>query len=805
MTSRAASVARRCPGLDEACLARWLDRVPGDYLERFDDDDVARHAQALASLESDKPLRVVVSDLGDRAAAVTVVGYDRPFVFSLIAGVLFGEGLDVARGDVFSVPQARPESEPDKHGRRPRRRFGVQPADPGGAASGSTSRGSTGLATRAASAASTSSPLDAAVIVDRIEGSRVDPGPFDAWARRLEAAFDRVAERLADDDRDAEQARREVNARVVARLEATTDEQAGRLLPMDIRFEAVDAPVTRVAIRGQDSPAFLYALSTALSVHRLDIQRVRIREDAEGVSDEIDLVDRRTRKPLDDHAQQRVRLAALLTKQFTYFLGRAPDPMRAIERFGRLIEDLLDQPATSLEGQSLSWVDLVGNPRAMRELSRLLGASDYIWEDFIRGQYETLIPLIHARGESPAYAAPPETLPLKLEQFLDGAVGLSEQRDRLNRFKDREVYRIDLDHILAPAGSGAAGSSFTEFSRRLTALAELLVATATRLVYDDLVRSYGKPTLHAGKVARHAVFGLGKLGGVALGYASDIELLYMYESGGKTTGGKRKAISNAEFFETLAREGSQFIQAKREGIFEVDLRLRPYGKNSPLAVSVESFRRYYLDGEPGRDAPPAHSFERLALVRLRWIAGDAELGYRVERLRDEAVYDRHDAIDLEALWDLLRRNRKEKNKDAAGRFNAKHGVGGLADLEGAVQLLQVTHARRAPQLRTPRVSRAIDSLHRAGVVTAQEYADLAGAYRFFRELINALRVLRGNARDLFLPLPDAEEATHLARRMQYRATESRPATAALDADLEAHASKVSAFFESHFDRQPPGA
>ena len=87
-----------------------------------------------------------------------------------------------------------------------------------------------------------------------------------------------------------------------------------------------------------------------------------------------------------------------------------------------------------------------------------------------------------------------------------------------------------------------------------------------------------------------------------------------------------------EFFGELMREVSRFIKSKREGIFHVDLRLRPYGNSGPMGCSLETFCEYYGAGGP------AHSYERLALVRLRAIAGDPELGAQVERLRDEYIY-----------------------------------------------------------------------------------------------------------------------------------------------------------------------
>src|SRR5207302_205293 len=128
---------------------------------------------------------------------------------------------------------------------------------------------------------------------------------------------------------------------------------------------------------------------------------------------------------------------------------------------------------------------------------------------------------------------------------------------------------------------------------RLVALAENLIAGTAALVYEELVRQHGRPQDPHGSDVGYAVFGLGKLGGVALGYASDIELLFLFDSDGKTTGGKEGVLANHEFFGTFTRELRDSIQAKRQGIFQVDLRLRPFGKDGPLASSRQQFEDYY--------------------------------------------------------------------------------------------------------------------------------------------------------------------------------------------------------------------
>ena len=105
----------------------------------------------------------------------------------------------------------------------------------------------------------------------------------------------------------------------------------------------------------------------------------------------------------------------------------------------------------------------------------------------------------------------------------------------------------------------------------------------------------------------------------------------------RQTDGK-ESTSNVEFFSRLCREIALFIESKREGIFRIDLRLRPYGNSGPHAASLESFCSYY---GPGGEAL---AYERLALVRLRQIGGDPELGAQLVRLRDEFIYAT-DSID----------------------------------------------------------------------------------------------------------------------------------------------------------------
>jgi glutamate-ammonia-ligase adenylyltransferase len=232
--------------------------------------------------------------------------------------------------------------------------------------------------------------------------------------------------------------------------------------------------------------------------------------------------------------------------------------------------------------------------------------------------------------------------------------------------------------------------------------------------------------------------------------------MFVFAGGGNTAG--PQVITTAEYYERLVESFVASIRARREGTFHVDLQLRPYGKNGSMAVALDAFRRYFApDGE-------AWAYERQALAKLRPIAGDLALGEEIMALRDEYVY-RGRPFDAAAMRAM--RERQIRHLVTGGTLNAKFSPGGLVDLEYLVQALQIDHGAKHPSVRETHTGRALDALAEADILSGADYTRLREALIFLRRLINALRVVRGNARDLTVPPTDSEEFAFLARRLGY--------------------------------------
>jgi glutamate-ammonia-ligase adenylyltransferase len=732
-----------------------VDRLGSEYAQQFPPETIAQHVAAMKKLSAQKPVAVLLDEQSDGLIDCTIVAFDHPFEFSCITGLMAATGFSIQSSVAFTLPRVGGPTSVREMFKQEKK--AIRRRD----------------------------PMSDALILDHFRGKLVGPiEDFKTWAKQFEPAVVEVIRLLDEQNSEAtERAKRLVNERVTQWLKTRrgADSRGSDLAPIEVTIDQLPQ-ATRLRLRAPDAPAFLYALSTALSLHGLQIERTSVQTLDGHAVDEIDLVDSRGKPIADPQRVQRLRLSVLLTQRFAYFLDRAPDPFTALARFEELSERIAQMP------EQEQWLSVLADPRSMEDLAKVLGASDYLWEDFIRSHADALLPAIrqHIRGREICPSS--RTLPRRLDEALHGAKDLEELRVRLNQFKDRELFLIDLDHILS---SEHLDATFQILSERLVLLAENLVSAAAQFVYSELVRKHGTPDNPG-----FALFGLGKLGGVALGYASDIELLFLFDSEGKTTGGSGGSIANSEFFARLTRETSDSIKAKGEGIFRVDLRLRPYGKGGPLASSREQFVDYY------RPEGKAHPFERLALVRLRWIAGDATLGFAIEQLRDQFVYE-GPPLDLDAIWEVSGKMRAQHL--LGQQLNSKYSPGGLADLEATVQLLQVMHARQAPQLRTPRLDESIQSLRRAGILSPIEFEELMGAYQFLRRLINAQRVLRGSAQDLFLPARSSDELLHLARRMNYLPEENNNDVGSLLLkDLQRHTDAVKKFVRKRFNRACPG-
>jgi [glutamine synthetase] adenylyltransferase / [glutamine synthetase]-adenylyl-L-tyrosine phosphorylase len=533
-------------------------------------------------------------------------------------------------------------------------------------------------------------------------------------------------------------------------------DQAAALYPIIIDIDNEASPDYSVLrIDTPDIVGFLFEFTNALAINQVYIARVAIRTIGDRVSDTLYVTDENGRKITAADRLRELRAATVLIKHFTHLLPYSPNPESALLHFREFIAQLF---------RRANWPDELASlerPEVLHNLARLLGVSDFLWDDFLRMQYANLFPVV-----TDIDALDTVKTRAQLQAELEGVLAETHRepqppsdspslqdgtwREALNAFKDREMLRIDMRHILGHT------REFWEFALELTDLAEVVVNSAYHLCHEDLRLVYGTPRLENGEISEMSVCALGKCGGRELGFASDIELMFIYSGNGKTTG--PQVISSTEFYEKLVTNFVRTIRARREGVFEIDLQLRPYGKAGSLSVPLDAFRRYF--------APegPAWAYERQALVKLRPIAGNRDLGQRVGGLRDSFVYTGQ-PFDVTAMRAM--RERQVRHLVTAGVFNLKYSPGGLVDVEYLVQGLQVTHGSADPSLRQTNTREAMAALAKAGILSADDFTRLRKAHTFLRWLIDSMRVVRGNAKDVNMPPEGSEEYAFLARRMQY--------------------------------------
>ena len=342
----------------------------------------------------------------------------------------------------------------------------------------------------------------------------------------------------------------------------------------------------------------------------------------------------------------------------------------------------------------------------------------------------------------------------------------------LARFKRREYLRIMLRDVL---GISTLADTTLELSR----LADVLLDRARRICEQRLENSYGAPRFldAAGRLqpACVAVLSLGKLGAQELNYSSDIDLMFLYDHDGETSGGSAGAISNTEFFIRLAQAILKLVtEVTPEGAaFRVDLRLRPRGAEGDLAISLPSALDYYR--RRGRE------WEMQMLIKARCSAGDAELARVFLRELHPLIYKPEFNVGaVEAVLNAreeitreLRRPRGTAPRAAqhAAEWNVKLSPGGIRDIEFLTQCLQRVYGGADPWLAQPSTLVALQRLHDKGHLTGQDFSRLGSAYEFLRRVEHRLQLRDGLQRHTLPEAPDALD--RLARRCGIEAAANR--------------------------------
>lgn len=378
------------------------------------------------------------------------------------------------------------------------------------------------------------------------------------------------------------------------------------------------------------------------------------------------------------------------------------------------------------------------NPSALARLVLFLVKSSWV-SDLLSAQPVLLDSVLDAREL--LSLKDKDSLQEELKELIGKSEGASEELfDNLRQFKN--------NHILRVAAMDITGAMpLMQVSDQLTACAELLVAAVLKFAVADTVKRHGVPICqHADGsmyVPEMAVIGYGKLGGIELGYASDLDVVFVhngtavkaYTQGREDGGG---VIDNSLFFARAAQRFSTMMQTNtRLGqLYEIDTRLRPDGNSGEWVKSLSGFASYQLK--------QAWTWEHQALVRARFIAGSAVLQNEFAQIRQQVLCQARDIgklqQDVASMREKMRTNLGTGNQaQLMQAFNLKQDRGGVADIEFIVQFLLLAHASQTPALiEYSDVIRSLELIGQHGFLKADRAQILIDSYRAIRAKIHSL-------------------------------------------------------------------
>lgn len=322
--------------------------------------------------------------------------------------------------------------------------------------------------------------------------------------------------------------------------------------------------------------------------------------------------------------------------------------------------------------------------------------------------------------------AVPDFAALRVEllgRLAEAEGDIERQMDIMRHFKHANVFRFAVQDI----NGELALESLSDY---LSDLASLILNVSLDAIWPN-VRGKHRD------IPRFAVIGYGKLGGKELGYASDLDIIFLYDD---------EAPEAGEVYARFAQRINNWFNSLTSAglLYETDLQLRPDGNSGLLVSSVAAFRDYQLN--------KAWLWEHQAITRARFVAGDSSIGKAFDAIRHEVMIQQRDPAKLKQEVLAMREKMRSAQHIQAGSFDLKHSLGGIIDVEFLVQYLVLLHAPQCPQL-TANIGnigllRLMASL---GIIDAELAESVAAAYREYRHTQHMLK-LQG-ASQLTVDLP----------------------------------------------------
>ena len=433
---------------------------------------------------------------------------------------------------------------------------------------------------------------------------------------------------------------------------------------------------------------------------------------------------------MDELARQ--RLAAVIGRTIA-LIAKLETPKKALERVLPIYRAVCRRSA---------YLSLLNeNPPALERLLNLAAQSAWIAKQ-IAEQPMLLDELLDARVfETPPTRAELEEL---LARTLHGVApdDVEGQLEAIRIFQRTAIFRIAIADRLGSL-------PLMKVSDRLTDTAELVLDYALGMAWRELVAKHGTP--FSGPPPREvgfAVIGYGKLGGLELGYGSDLDLVFLNDSRGaqQETNGK-PPLDNERFFTRLVQRLVHFltIQTSSGRLYDVDTRLRPSGRAGLLVTGIDGFYRYQKED--------AWVWEHQALLRSRALVGSRSVCDEFERLRRDVLvaHVHRDKLKVDVAR-MRRRMRDELSLAKRGGFDLKQDRGGLADIEFLIDYWVLASSHEYPELiEFPDNVRQLEALERVGLVSAERCRRTKESYLALRRRIHELALDEGGR-----VVPDSE-------------------------------------------------